>query len=80
MAKVNLTLCDVCADRTKDASPYTIKSRAGNVSTDLCEDCAKPINELLDKLKDRPVPKTRGRVPVTTVEDIERMKERAGKK
>ncbi|MEU7570343.1 hypothetical protein [Micromonospora sp. NPDC049240] len=49
------------------------------MSTDLCDDCAKPINDLLTKLADRPVPKTRGRIPVTTVEDIERMKaEKAG--
>jgi hypothetical protein len=74
MAKMNLTICDICGDRSKDASPYTIKDEDGSVSVDLCEDDAKPIRDLLAKIKSRPVQRRPGRVPVATIEDIEKLK------
>jgi hypothetical protein len=75
VAKVNLTLCDICGDRTKDAKPYTIKNGEA-VTVDLCEDDAKPIEELLAKIKDRPVVRRPGRVPTATIEEIEASKAR----
>ncbi|WP_018728532.1 hypothetical protein [Salinispora pacifica] len=74
MAKMNLTICDICGDRSKDALPYTIKSKDGSVSVDLCEDDAKPILDLQAKIEDRPVVRRPGRVPVATMEDIEKLK------
>lgn len=74
MAKMTLTICDICGDRSKDASPYTIKDEDGSVSVDLCEDDAKPIRDLLAKIRARPVQRRPGRIPVTTVEAIEKMK------
>ncbi|MFC4089367.1 hypothetical protein [Micromonospora sp. GCM10011541] len=73
MAKMNLTICDICGDRSKDAHPYTIKNGEA-VSVDLCDDDAKPITDLLAKIKSQPVVRRPGRVPVTTIEDIEKSK------
>ncbi len=81
MAKMNLLVCDVCGDRGKDASTYTIKTQEGTVAGDLCEDDAAPIESVLKKLAARPIQRARGRVPVTTMEAIEAAKkERAAKK
>ncbi|WP_026923123.1 hypothetical protein [Glycomyces arizonensis] len=74
MAKINLTICDICGDRSKDAAPYTIKTEEGSFSADLCEDDAKPIKGVLDRIKNRPVVRRPGRVPVATMEDIEKLK------
>ncbi|WP_199736625.1 hypothetical protein [Micromonospora sp. HM5-17] len=76
MAKLNLTVCDICGDRSKDASPYTIKSNDGAVSVDLCDDDAKPIEDLLAKIRSRPVVRRPNRIPVATMEQIERLKQR----
>lgn len=74
MAKMSLTICDICGDRAKDAAPYTIKTDDGPVSVDLCVDDAGPIEDLLAKIKARPVVRRPGRTPVATMEDIERSK------
>lgn len=75
MAKINLTICDICSDRSKDAAPYTIKTEEGSVSADLCEDDAKPIESVLAQIKSRPVVRRPGRVPVATMEEIEKLKQ-----
>lgn len=75
MAKMNLTICDICGDRSKDAHPYTIKN-GESVSVDLCDDDARPIVELLAKIKAKPIVRRPGRVPVTTIEDIEKSKKK----
>jgi acylphosphatase len=74
MARVRLTVCDICGDRTKDAAGYTIKSDDGAVSVDLCATDAKPIEELLARIRSRPVARRPGRIPVTTIEEIEKLK------
>jgi hypothetical protein len=71
---MNLTICDICGDRSKDAKPYTIKNGEA-VTVDLCEDDAKPIEDLLKKIKAKPIVRRPGRVPVTTIEDIEKSKQ-----
>lgn len=73
MAKMSLTICDICNDRSKDAKPYTIKN-GESVTVDLCDDDAKPITDLLAKIHARPVVRKPGRVPVATMEDIEKSK------
>lgn len=75
MAKISLTICDVCGDRSKDATPYTVKTEEGSVSADLCKDDAEPIEGVLARIKSRPVVRRPGRVPVATMEEIEKLKQ-----
>ncbi|OKI45120.1 hypothetical protein [Micromonospora sp. CB01531] len=72
MAKVSVTVCDICADRSKEAQRYTIRTEEGTVNLDLCVDDAAPIRQLLTKAKKGP--RRPHRTPVTTVEEIEAKK------
>lgn len=77
MAKVNLTICDICGDRSKDAKPYTLKVDGETIAADLCDDDGKPILTLVGKLKAKPIQRRPGRRPVATIEQIEASKKQS---
>lgn len=85
MAKMSVTVCDICKEIGQEAAPYTIEGDGRLAHLDLCDRHAEPLLELLElgvevKVKDdaRQVRRTaRYHDMVTTFEDLEELKKKS---
>ncbi|WP_280837807.1 hypothetical protein [Micromonospora sp. A200] len=65
----------MCRDPTRTTDRYKIQTGGRTVTTDLCDQDAAPIVELMEKIKKvSPGQKTRGMARVATMEEIEALK------
>lgn len=85
MGQVTITICDVCADRSKDTTHWILSGPTGKKDIDLCDEHAKPLEELFGV--DAPEPRKAtakkasakprrgngprpGKTPVASIEEI----------
>lgn len=78
MAKLSITVCDVCQSPSKPTKRYTVKTEGGTTNVDLCVEHGAPIDKLLGASA-RPATRRSAGARATTVEEIEEQKA-AGRK
>ena len=76
MAKVEVTVCDVCRNVSKPTRAFRVRARGLAGEVDLCEDDAAPIEARLHPEGGHQRRRTFAST-VKTLEEIEAMKERA---
>lgn len=77
--KLEVTVCNVCADVSRPTQSYTVASGGRTGEADLCDEHAVPLEAVLDtsaKPKPaKPAPtRRRNSTPMMTMDEIERAK------
>lgn len=70
---MQIAVCDVCQDRTREAAPYKIERDGEKAAIDLCSECAAPIEQAVERVASRATKRTsraRRSVEVTTREAV----------
>lgn len=81
MAKVTITVCDVCHDPERTTATYRMGQVGALRSVDLCNEHAKPIEDILaaKPAKSRAPRRRTFDQAVTTIEEIEARKKKQAK-